>query len=124
MHRSEDSMTAVRVESPVNRRIIPSMRAGSPRPGSIAVLLLLCMGVGVVSAALFGDTDDPGYYDGDGDDAAVPQRFEVQSNVVICAAGLVRELPTPGSVESSVAAGPPLIIEPSRPPLLRSPPSS
>jgi hypothetical protein len=101
------------------------MRAGRLRPGSIAVVLLLCIGVGIVSVALPGDADDAGYYDGDGDDAAaVPQRLDVLSDVAICAAGLVLELRTPGTFEPSVAAVPPPIIAQSRPPLLRSPPSS
>jgi hypothetical protein len=101
------------------------MRAHGLWPGFLAILLLLVIGVGLVSAALPEPPDDHGYYDGDGDDAvAAPQRFVVLIDLAVGARG--ETTPAQGSAvfdgPADVVGRP--ILRQSPPPLLRSPPTA
>jgi len=93
--------------------------------GSLAILLLLCIGVGLVSAALPDDSDNYGYYDGDGDDAvAAPERLAVLVDLAVSARGAPTPIRTSESFEApATPAVRPLALE-SPPPLLRSPPTA
>jgi|SoiMethySBSTD1v2_1073268.scaffolds.fasta_scaffold370379_1 hypothetical protein len=100
------------------------MRAGR-LTGFLAILLLLGIGVGLVSAALPEAADDHGYYDGDGDDAAAaPQRLAVLIDLAIGSRAETAPVRAPGAFD-----GPALSISrptprQSLPPLLRSPPTA
>jgi hypothetical protein len=99
----------------------------SPRlwPGVLSILLLLCIGIGLVSAALPDDVDDSGYYDGDGDDAAVaPERLTMWMDLAVDARATVMPVRTPEAFENPAAPIPAPVVEQSSPPLLRSPPLS
>jgi hypothetical protein len=99
------------------------VRAQGFWPGFFAILLLLCIGVGLVSAAIPDDSDDYGYYDGDGDDAvAAPERLAVLVDLFVGARGETTPIRT-----SEVFEGPAIpvarpIVRQWPPPLLRSPP--
>ena len=101
------------------------MRAQRGWPGFLAILLLLCIGVGLVSAALPDDSDDYGYYDGDGDDAGVaPERLAVLVDLVVSARGESTPIRTSDAFEGpTVFVAHPAVLQ-SPPPLLRSPPSA
>jgi hypothetical protein len=94
-------------------------------PGFLATLLLLGIGVGLVSVALPDDSDDYGYYDGDGDDAvAAPERLAVLVDLAASARG--ESTPTRISVAFEGPSDPivrPIALQ-SPPPLLRSPPTT
>ena len=94
-------------------------------PGFLAILLLLGIGVGLVSAALPDDADDYGYYDGDGDDAvAAPERFAVLVDLVISARGESTPIRSSDAFESPPdPVARPIVLE-SPTPLLRSPPAA
>jgi hypothetical protein len=103
----------------------PGVRAHRLWPGFLAIFLLLCIGVGLVSAALPDDSDDYGYYDGDGDDAvAAPERLAVLVDLAVSARG--ESTPIRISVAFEGSSDP--IVRPvalqSPPPLLRSPPTT
>ena len=94
-------------------------------PGFLATLLLLGIGVGLVSAALPDDSDDYGYYDGDGDDAvAAPERLDVLVDLAVGARGESTPIRTSVAFEGpSVPIVRPIPLL-SPPPLLRSPPTT
>lgn len=74
-------------------------------PGFLAILLLLCIGVGLVSAALPDDAEDSGYYDGDGDDAvATPQRLAILVDVAVSARAGTVPVRTPEAFDGFSAA--------------------
>jgi hypothetical protein len=122
---SGDSLTARTVfDSAVIRRMIQGMPARRLWPGFLAILLLLCIGVGLVSAALPDDeAEDSGYYDGDGDDAvATPQRLAILIDVAVSArAGTVSVRTSEVFDVQAVPVSTPTAGR-SQPPLLRSPP--
>ena len=91
--------------------------------GFLASLLLLCIGVGLVSAALPDASDDYGYYDGDGDDAvAAPERLTVLDDLAVSARGESTPIRISVAFEGpSDPIGRPIALQ-SPPPLLRSPP--
>jgi len=94
-------------------------------PGFLAILLLLCIGVGLLSAALPDDADDYGYYDGDGDDAvAAPERLAVLVDLVVSARGESTPIRSSEAFESP--AGPIVrsMVLQYAVPLLRSPPAA
>lgn len=99
------------------------MRAQGFWPGVLAILLLLCIGVGLVSAAIPDDSDDYGYYDGDGDDAvAAPERLAVLVDLVVSARGESTPIRTSDAFEGPPTSVCQPIVQQSVPPLLRSPP--
>jgi hypothetical protein len=99
------------------------VRARRLWPGLLAILLLLCIGVGLVSAALPDDADDYGYYDGDGDDAvAAPERLAVLVDLAVTARGDSTPIRTSDAFEAPAFPAPRPIARQSPPPLLRSPP--
>ena len=102
----------------------PGVRLRRLWSGFLTILLLLCIGVGLVSAALPDDADDYGYYDGDGDDAiAAPERLAVLVDLVVSARGES----TPIRASEAFEGRADLVVWPivlqSPPPLLRSPPA-
>lgn len=111
------------VDTHVSQRKIRSMHEPRFWGGGIAVLLLLLFCVGFVSAALPEETEHPGYYDGDGDDAVmVPERFAPVVDLALTAAPttqLVQTAHTPGVPETRVSPACPGRDEPTAP---RSPP--
>jgi hypothetical protein len=101
------------------------VRAHRLWPGFFSILLLLCIGVGLVSAALPDDADDCGYYDGDGDDAvAAPERLAVLVDLVFGARGETTPIRTSEAFEGPAVSVARPIVLPSPPPLLRSPPTA
>jgi len=95
--------------------------------GFLSILLLFCIGVGLVSAALPDDSNTdsiaPGYYDGDGDDAVVaPERMAVLVDLVFGARAVVLRDGAPNAIESAVESATQPIVVQSPPPPLRSPP--
>ena len=101
------------------------MRAHRLCPGFLAILLLLCIGAGLVSAVLPDDSDDYGYYDGDGDDAgAAPERLAVLVDLAVSARGDSAPIRTSVAFEGPAdPASRPIALQ-SPPPLLRSPPTT
>ena len=100
------------------------MRAYRLWPGLIAILLLLCIGVGLVSAALPDASDDYGYYDGDGDDAiAAPERLAVLVDLFVSARGETTPIRTSEAFDGPALPVPRPIVRQSPAPLLRSPPT-
>jgi alkanesulfonate monooxygenase SsuD/methylene tetrahydromethanopterin reductase-like flavin-dependent oxidoreductase (luciferase family) len=101
------------------------VRAHRLWPGVLSILLLSCLGLGLVSAALPDDADDYGYYDGDGDDAvAAPERLAVLVDLVVSARGETTPIRTSEAFEGpAVSVARPIVLE-SPPPLLRSPPAA
>jgi hypothetical protein len=101
------------------------VRAHRLWPGFLPVLLLWCIGLGLVSAALPDDADDYGYYDGDGDDAvAAPERLAVLVDLVVGARGESTPIRVSVAFEGPLdLAARPIALE-SPPPLLRSPPTT
>ena len=101
----------------------PFVRAQGLLPGFLAILILLCFGVGLGAAVISDDSDNYGYYDGDGDDAvAAPERLAVLVDLVVGARGEATPVRT-----SEVFEGPAIplarpIVRQSLSPLLRSPP--
>jgi len=94
----------------------------------LSILLLVCIGVGLVSAALPEDANsdaiESGYYDGDADDAAVaPRRMAVLVDMAFGARAEALPERAPESFETAVEAATPPIVEQSSLPPLRSPPS-
>lgn len=100
------------------------MRARRLWPGFLATLLLLCIGVGLVSAALPDLPDEYGYYDGDGDDDAVaaPDRLAILVDLAIGARGDVTPLRISIAFEGPAVLVDRPVVRQSPPPLLRSPP--
>jgi hypothetical protein len=93
----------------------------------LSILLLLCVGVRLVSAALPDDADVDsgyhGYYDGDDDDAvAAPERLAVLLDVAVGARAAVVPVRTPEAYDGPSALVIAVVVDPSTPPLLRSPP--
>jgi hypothetical protein len=116
---SGDSLTCIANDG----RIICVVRAPRLWPGLLSILLLCCIGFGLVSAALPDDANDPGYYDGDGDDAVVaPERLAALLDMAIEARVAVISIPTPEASKDPALPTVPLIDAQSPPPLLRSPP--
>ena len=100
------------------------VRARCGWPGFLAILLLLCIGVGLVSGALPEPADDYGYYDGDGDDDAVAAADRLASRIDLAIGARGETTPLPASAAFDGPAVPvvrPVDRQPS-PPLLRSPP--
>jgi hypothetical protein len=99
------------------------VRATRLWPGLLSLLLLCCIGAGLVSVALPDDATNTGYYDGDGDDAAVaPERLAALLDIAIEARGVVMPAPAPvASEEPALPVTQPIAAQ-SPPPLLRSPP--
>ena len=94
----------------------------------LSVLLLVCIGIGLVSAALPDDANadaiESGYYDGDADDAAVaPQRMAVLVDMAFGARAEALPERAPDSFDSPVEAATAPIVQQSSLPPLRSPPS-
>jgi len=91
----------------------------------VAVQLLLCVGTGLVSIALAEDPNpSPGYYDGDGDDAATTSEGFVNTiNLALCERWMSLPILTVTRFGRFVApVSPPNPSRP-QPPLLRSPPA-
>ena len=89
----------------------------------LSLLLLFCIGVGFVSAALPEGSNVSGYYDGDGDDAAMaPTRMALLVDMALGpgVVGLPGRLPDVSARPVETAAPP--ILEQSPQPPLRSPP--
>jgi hypothetical protein len=108
-----------------SRAYPPGVRVHGLWPGFLAVLLLLCIGVGLVSAALPDDADDYGYYDGDGDDAvAAPERLAVLVDLVVRARGETTPIRTSEAFDGPTVVAPRPIVQQSPAPLLRSPPTA
>jgi len=107
----------------VERRIIRGVRAPRAWLGSLSLLLLVCLGGGLVSDILPDETSAPGYYDGDDDDAVLAS--ERMAMLVDLAFGArAADLPerTPEAFESPVEPVTPPIIQQSPLPPVRSPP--
>ena len=103
--------------------MIGGVRASRLWPGLLSILLLGCLGLGLVSAALPDDSNDTGYYDGDGDDAAVaPERLAALQDMVIDARVTVAPIRAPEAFEEAALPAVRPIDAQSPPPLLRSPP--
>jgi len=101
----------------------PGVRLRRLWSGFLTILLLLCIGVGLVSAALPDDADDYGYYDGDGDDAiAAPERLAVLVDLVVSARGESTPIRPSEAFEGPADLVVWPIVLQSPPPLLRSPP--
>jgi len=102
----------------------PVVRARRRWPGFLAILLLLCIGIGLVSASLPEPPDDYGYYDGDGDDDAVaaPDRLAILIDLAIGARGDVTSLLISTAFDGATVSVDRPIVRQSPPPLLRSPP--
>jgi hypothetical protein len=93
--------------------------------GDVAVLLFLLLGVGFVSAVLPGETEQAGYYDGDGDDAAVaPERFALVVDLALTAAPTTQLTRTSHALGGSAARVSPPLPGRDEPPALRSPPAA
>jgi len=91
--------------------------------GLLSILLLCCLGLGLVSAALPDDANDTGYYDGDGDDAVVaPERLAALLDMAIDARVMVTSIQAPETCEDPALPTVRPIDAQSPPPLLRSPP--
>jgi len=91
----------------------------------LSVLVLLCFGAGLVSAAWPDDSNDYGYYDGDGDDAAAaPERLAVLVDLVVGARGDPTPVRPPEAFEGPAVSVTPPTVHQSPLPLLRSPPSA
>jgi hypothetical protein len=108
------------------RCMIHRVRVVPIRPGFLAILLLVLIGVGLISPALPDAVADAGCYDGDSDDAAVaPERLAVLSDVAISTdAATLPVVWTFSTVEVPAAPVTPVIVEQSPPPPLRSPPQA
>jgi hypothetical protein len=114
-------------DSAPSRRMIAIVRVPRLWPGFLSILLLLCIGVGLVSAAVPDDaavdSGYNGYFDGDGDDAvAAPERLAVLMDVAAGARAAVVAIRTPEPFDGPAALIIPLVVDQSPPPLLRSPP--
>jgi hypothetical protein len=94
--------------------------------GVLAILLLALIGVGLISLALPDAAADTGYYDGDGDDAAVaPERLAVLADLAVCTdAAVLPVVWTSSTFEVPAAPLTPSIAQQSPPPPLRSPPDA
>jgi len=98
------------------------VRASRLWPG-VSIVLLCCLGLGLVSAALPDDANDAGYYDGDGDDAVVaPERLAALLDMVIDARVTVTSIRAPDAFEDIALPTVRPLDAQSPPPLLRSPP--
>jgi hypothetical protein len=103
--------------------MIQSVRVARLCPGFLTICLLVCIGVGLVSAALPDDPEDSGYYDGDGDDdAATPQRLAILIDVAVSARAGTTPVRTPEAFDVPAPPIPTPTARRSQPPLLRSPP--
>ena len=101
------------------------MRARCSWPGFLAILLLLCIGIGLLSAALPEPADDYGYYDGDGDDAvAAPQRLAVLIDLAVGARAGSEQIQTSAAFDGPAVPTRKPVLRQSLPPLLRSPPAA
>lgn len=103
--------------------MIQVVRASRLCPGFLVILLFICIGIGLVSAALPDDPGNSGYYDGDGDDAAAtPERFALLIDVAVSARADTTPVRTPEAFDVPAAPIPTPTARRSQPPLLRSPP--
>ena len=115
------------LDGTVSRSIIRGVQMPRSWLGLLVVLLLFCIGVGLVSVALADDTSPnsiaSGYYDGDDDDPAVaPERMVVLVDMAFGARAVVLPERAPDAFETPIEVATPPIVEQSPLPPLRSPP--
>ena len=107
----------------LTRRTMPTVLLPRSWLGRLSLLLLFCIGVGFVSAALPEGSNVAGYYDGDADDAAMaPTRMALLVDMAFGprVVGLPERISDVFARPVETAAPP--IVEQSPPPPLRSPP--
>src|SRR5262249_59221017 len=97
------SRHAPSLDDPVSRGIIRGVGARRTRLGSLSLLLVLGVGVGLVSVVLPDEASAFGYYDGDDDDAVVaPERMAVLVDLAVGARAAVLPERAPEAFESPV----------------------